>query len=44
MAENNNALIIDVEESEAMVDGGDEVLLQKVKEVTMGKYARVDFE
>ncbi len=44
VAENDNALIIDIEESEAMVDGGDEVLLQIDKEVKMGKYLRVDFK
>ena len=44
VAENDNALIIDMEESKAMVDGGDEVLLQIDKEVKMGKYLRVDFE
>ena len=44
VAENDNALIIDVEESKAMVDGGDEILLQKVNEVKMGKYERIDFD
>ena len=35
---------IDMKESKAMVDGGDEVLLQIDKEVKMRKYKRVDFK
>ncbi len=44
VAENGNALILDIEESKVMVDGEDEVLLRKCEEVNGKAFRRIEFE
>lgn len=44
VAENDNALILDMEENEVMVDGENEVLLKKLKVLKTGVYKQMDFE
>jgi len=44
VAENNNAVIVDIEENEVIVDGGDEVVLQKVNESEIKEYIQIDLE
>ena len=44
VAENENTLVIDLEENEFMVDGEDEVVLQKSEERSVNEYRRIDFE
>ena len=44
VAENGNALMVDIEEHEIMVDGEDEVLLRK-SDVLKGKiFRQIEFE
>jgi len=44
VAEDRNALILDVEESEVMIDAEDEVLLRKSEEVKGKAFRRIEFE